>query len=92
MADLRTPVSTIEMALTARHEGLGVRAAAKVCMVLPEAKLLKNSAYGTLRRSLCHENLKFRDIQALGKVGLRLKNSNISKPNGSQQAEVLENR
>ena len=61
-------------------------------MVLPQAKLLKSSAYATLRRSLLHENLKSRDIQALGKVGLRLKNSNISKPSGSQQPEVQENR
>ena len=30
MARLRTPVSTIEMALNARHEGLGVRAAGRV--------------------------------------------------------------
>ena len=61
-------------------------------MVLHETKLLESSVYGTLRQSLFHENLKFRDIQELGKVGLRLKNSNISKPSGSQQPEVLENR
>mgnify|MGYP001791441222 FL=1 len=30
MARLRTPVATVEMALNARHEGLGVRAAARV--------------------------------------------------------------
>lgn len=30
MARLRTPVATMEMALNARHEGLGVRAAARV--------------------------------------------------------------
>ena len=60
-------------------------------MVLHEAKLLESSVYGTLRRSLLPENLKFRDIQELGKVGLKLKNSNISKPSGSQQPEVLEN-
>jgi transposase-like protein len=30
MARLRTPVTTIEMALNVRHEGLGVRAAARV--------------------------------------------------------------
>ena len=60
-------------------------------MVLHEDKLLESSVYGTLRRSLLPENLKFRDIQELGKVGLKLKNSNISKPSGSQQPEVLEN-
>ena len=42
-------------------------------MVLHEAKLLESPVYGTLRRSLFHENLKFRDIQELGKVGLSSK-------------------
>lgn len=30
MAGLRTPVATVEMAFKARHEGLGVRATARV--------------------------------------------------------------
>jgi hypothetical protein len=35
MARLRAPVATVEMALNARHEGLGVRAAARVVGTSP---------------------------------------------------------
>jgi hypothetical protein len=35
MARLRTPVTTVEMALNARHEGLGVRAVARVVGTSP---------------------------------------------------------
>jgi transposase-like protein len=35
MARLRTPVTTIEMALNARHEGLGIRAVARVVGTSP---------------------------------------------------------
>lgn len=35
MARLRTPVTTVEMALKARHEGLGVRAAGLVVGTSP---------------------------------------------------------
>ena len=35
MARLRTPVTTVEMALKARHEGLGIRAAARVVGTSP---------------------------------------------------------
>ena len=35
MARLRTPLETVEMALNARHEGLGVRAAARVVKKSP---------------------------------------------------------
>ena len=51
MARLRTPAATVEMALNARHEGLGVRAAARVvgkspiCIVI----LLKNENWVRFR-------------------------------------------
>jgi transposase-like protein len=35
MARLRTPVTTVEMALNARHEGLGIRAVARVVGTSP---------------------------------------------------------
>lgn len=37
MARLRTPVATVEMALKARHEGLGVRAAGRVVGTSPSS-------------------------------------------------------
>jgi transposase-like protein len=45
MARLRTPVTTVEMALNARHEGLGIRAVARVVGTSPS-----NTAFPSLVR------------------------------------------
>jgi transposase-like protein len=45
MARLRTPVTTVEMALNARHEGLGIRAVARVVGTSPAISQPGKSAY-----------------------------------------------